>query len=218
MKIHKGFQQLSEQWHALKRGRASASQFDRIITPAKGEYSKQARGYMRDLLVECFTPDFAKFEGNKWTERGTEMEPEARKAFEEHTGLTAEQVAFVTSERWQHVVGCSPDSLIRDASGEYVAGLEIKCPSPFTHAEYIEDGVLPNEYKAQVHGGMAVTGLNEWHFWSYFPGLAPFHLVVRRDDYTEKLTAALDQFITEYGAYRAEMQPKLQARSKEVPA
>ena len=213
MKIHKGFLQGSEEWFALRRGRATASNFKKIITPAKGEYSKQASAYMRDLLVECFTPDYAKFLGTFWTDRGTEMEPEARKAFEEHTGLTTEQVAFVTSERWQHVVGCSPDSLIKGASGAYVAGLEIKCPSPFTHAEYIEDGVLPDEYKAQVHGSMAVTGLPRWHFFSYFSGLQPFHLVVERDDYTAKLEAAIDRFIIEYGAYRERMRPKLQLKA-----
>lgn len=210
MKIHQGFLQGSEQWFELRRGRATASNFKKIITPAKGEYSKQAASYMRDLLVECFTPDYAKFLGNFYTERGIELEPDARKAFEEHTGLVTEQVAFVTSERWQHVVGCSPDSLIKGPSGEYLAGLELKCPSPFTHAEYIEDGVLPDEYKAQVHGSMAVTGLNEWHFFSYFPGLAPFHLVVARDAYTNKLTEALDRFVIEYGAYRERMTPKLQ--------
>jgi hypothetical protein len=210
MKIHKGFLQGSEQWFELRRGRATASQFSRIITAARGDYSKSAAGYMRDLLVECFTPDYAKFLGNKWTDRGTEMEPEARKAFEEHTGLTVEQVAFVTSERWQHVVGCSPDSLIKGTNSDYLAGLEIKCPSPFTHAEYIEEGVLPDEYKAQVHGSMAVTGLDRWHFFSYFPGLQPFHLVVNRDAYTDKLTEALDKFVIEYGAYRERMTSKLQ--------
>ena len=214
MKIHQGFLQGSEQWFSLRRGRATASQFSRIITPAKGEYSKQAAGYMRDLVVECFCPDYAKFLGNKWTDRGTEMEPEARKAFEAHTGLVTEQVAFVTADRWKHVVGCSPDSLLKDEAGNYVAGLEIKCPSPFTHAEYIEAGVLPDEYKAQVHGSMAVTGLNKWHFWSYFPNLAPFHLVVERDAYTEKLTAALDQFVIDYGAYRQRMTSKLQVNAK----
>ncbi len=210
MKIHKGFLQQSEEWYALRRGRVTASNFKKIITPAKAEYSKQSAGYMRDLLVESFCPDYAKFLGTFWTERGTEMEPEARKAFEAHTGLVTEQVAFVTSERWQHVVGCSPDSLIKNAAGEYVAGLEIKCPSPFTHAEYIEEGTLPDEYKAQIHGSLAVTGLNEWHFFSYFPGLSPLHLVIRRDDYTQKLTDALDRFVIEYGAYREKMTPRLQ--------
>ena len=213
MKIHKGFAQGSEEWFALRRGRVTASNFSRIITPAKAAYSAQAKSYMRDLVVECFCPDFAKFIGNKWTDRGTEMEPEARKAFEQHTGLVTEQVAFVTADKWGHVVGCSPDSLILNANGFSIAGLEIKCPSPFTHAEYIEAGVLLDQYKAQVHGSMAVTGLDQWHFFSYFPGLQPLHLVVTRDDYTAKIEAAIDQFVIEYGAYRQMMTPKLQLKA-----
>jgi len=209
MKIHQGFIQGSEEWFALRRGRATASNFKKIITPAKAEYSKQASSYMRDLLVECFCPTYQEFLGNKWTERGTELEPEARRAFIEHTGHLVDEVAFVTSERWQHVVGCSPDGLIKHA-GEYISGVEIKCPSPFTHAAYIEEGVLPDEYKAQVHGSMVVTGLNQWHFWSYFPGLRPFHLVVYRDDFTARLEASIDRFIVEYGSYRERMTPALQ--------
>ncbi len=135
MTIHKGFPQLSEAWYSIKRGRASASNFDKIMTAVQCKYSAQAPGYMRDLLVECFCPDYAKFLGNKWTDRGTEMEPEARQAFRDHTGLTVEEVAFVTHEKWDHVVGASPDGLVTNTAGEYIAGLEIKAPSPFTHAK-----------------------------------------------------------------------------------
>jgi len=214
MKIHKGFLQNSEAWFALRRGRCTASNFKKIITPARCDYSKQAPSYMRDLLVESFCPTYAQFLGNKFTDRGTEMEPEAREAFREHTGQTVEEVAFITSEKWQHVVGCSPDGLVKNEAGEYIAGLEIKCPSPFTHAEYIEEGVLPDDYKTQAHGGMIVTGLNQWHFWSYFPGLQPFHIIVQRDDFTAKLEAAIDRFVIEYGEYRTKMTPRLQMKLK----
>lgn len=212
MKIHKGFPQLSEQWHAIKRGRASASNFDKIMTAVQCKYSAQAPGYMRDLLVECFCPDYAKFLGNKFTERGTLMEPEARQAFRDHTGLTVEEVAFVTNEKWDHVVGASPDGLVTNEAGEYIAGLEIKAPSPFTHAKYIEEGVLPDDYKMQCHGGMIASGLDTWHFWSWFEGLQPFHVIVKRDDFTVKLEAAIDRFVIEYGAYRAKMTPLLQLK------
>lgn len=210
MQIYKDFPQLSEEWHAIKRGRASASNFDKIMTAVQCKYSTQSKGYMRDLLVECFCPDYAKFLGNKWTDRGTEMEPEAREAFRSHTGKRIEEVAFVTAPKWGHVVGCSPDALELDASDTHVAGVEIKCPSPFTHAEYIEGGVLPNDYKMQVHGGMVVTGLSTWHFWSYYPGLRPFHVIVQRDEFTAKLEEAIDRFVIEYGAYREKMTPLLQ--------
>ena len=73
-------------------------------------------------------------------------------------------------------------------------------------------GVLPDDYKQQVHGSMAVTGLNSWNFWSYFPGMAPLHVVVTRDEYTEKISSALDSFLTEYQKAFAIALPKLQTK------
>ena len=212
MHIHNCIQQ-SEEWFSIRKGRPTASQFKKIITPAKGELSKQASGYIIELIAECFCPTYAAFIGNNWTDRGNELEPEARKAFEDHTGLFVEQVGFVTqgdNGAWKHAVGCSPDGLLKDDSGEYVAGLEIKCPSPATHVEYVLNGVLPDEYKPQVHGSLAVTGLPRWHFWSYYPGMQPLHVIVERDAYTDKLTAALDKFLIDYGAAREKAIPKLQ--------
>ena len=212
MHIHNCIQQ-SEEWFAIRKGRPTASQFKKIITPAKGELSKQADKYIIELIAECFCPTYAAFIGNNWTDRGNELEPEARKAFEDHTGLFVEQVGFVTqgdNGAWKHAVGCSPDGLLKNDAGEYVAGLEIKCPSPTTHVEYVLNGVLPDEYKPQVHGSLAVTGLPRWHFWSYYPGMQPLHVVVERDSYTDKLTAALDKFLIDYGAAREKAIPKLQ--------
>jgi hypothetical protein len=56
---------------------------------------------------------------------------------------------------------------------------------------------------------MAVTGLTEWHFWSYFPGMKPHHVLVQWDDYTDKLSASLDAFILSYKAAREAALPKL---------
>lgn len=170
-------------------------------------------GYIDELIAECFCPDFEMFMGTAWTDRGLEMEPEARDAFETLTGLTAQEVGFVTRD--DEIVGCSPDSLIGE-DGRWTEGLEIKCPMPKTHVKYVREGVLPDEYKAQVHGGMAVTGLDRWHFFSYFPGMQPLHLVIERDDYTEQLSAALDDFLGIYAAARAELIPKLQVEEEKA--
>jgi hypothetical protein len=70
-------------------------------------------------------------------------------------------------------------------------------------------GGLPDDHKQQVHGAMAVTGLRRWDFFSYFPGLQPFHITVLRDAYTDKLAASLDQFIIDYAAAREAVKPKL---------
>jgi len=206
MKLYPHIIQNSEEWFAMRKGRPTASQFKRIITPAKGDYSKSATEYMIDLVAECYCPTYVEFVGNVWTDRGTELEPEARDAFREHTGLEVDEVGFATRD--DGIVGCSPDGLVK-ADGKYVAGLEIKCPAPRNHVAAVYSGTLPDEYKAQVHGGMAVTGLDAWHFWSYYPGMKPLHLLIERDEYTAKVEAALDRFWEEYAVLRLELNPKL---------
>jgi len=151
---------------------------------------------------------------NEYKRKRLEFEPEAREAFIKHTGLSVVEVGFVTRD--DTIVGCSPDFLIVDAQGNYIAGGEMKCPIPATHVGYVLDGKLPDDYKQQVHGGMAVTGLNQWHFWSYFPGMQPFHLVVHRDEYTEKLSRSLDEFVILYQQAREKVIPKLRLAKEDA--
>lgn len=63
---------------------------------------------------------------------------------------------------------------------------------------YRRAGVLPDEYYHQVHFSMAVTGAGAWHFQSYSPGFAPLRILVHRDEFTEKLKAALIEFSEQY--------------------
>ena len=72
-----------------------------------------------------------------------------------------------------------------------------------THIEYLLGGELPPEYKQQVHCSMYVTGLDRWDFFSYFPTLAPLHLTIYRDKYTEKLGQAMDEFRIIYTEVKA---------------
>jgi hypothetical protein len=210
MKIYTDFIQGSEAWFSARKGRPTASQFSKIITAVKGDLSKSHTSYIVELIAECFCPTYAAWIGNSWTDRGNDLEPEARTAFTAHTGLEVEQVGFCTRD--DGIVGASPDGLIRGPDGEWLSGLELKAPAPKTHVEYVLDGVLPDTYKQQVHGGMAVTGLSRWEFFSYYPGMQPFHITVYRDDYTEKLSAALDEFLLKYRDAREKAVPRLQIR------
>ena len=236
----------SEQWEALRAGKITASRFDSIFTAAKCEISKSSTKYIRELIAACCCPEFKKWTGNRATDRGTEMEPIAREEFAKATGLSVKPVGFVTMEAGDNpycsAIGCSPDGLIVDDAGEYIAGLEIKAPYPDTHVGYVLDAAaareellkgrhlsevtpalqqaalslgLPDAYKQQVHGSLIVTGLPVWHFWSYFPGMQPLHCIVRPDDYTAKLKAALLAFARTYAAAlessRRHLVPNVQA-------
>jgi hypothetical protein len=189
----------SEQWFAARRGRPTASRFSEILTPG-GKLSKSATAYALELAAECWVQDYRAWSGNKYTDRGEELEPHARAEFIARTGMKVAQVGFVTRD--DEVVGCSPDGLILDSSGRYVAGLEIKCVNPRDHFSMIYYDAPAAKYLPQIHGGMAVTGLDTWYFASYFPGLPPFLCVVERDEYTHLLSDALDEFLIMYADIR----------------
>ena len=193
------FPQGSDEWLQARKGRATASQAKSILTPT-GKLSKAATGYMRKLARECVLDDPQAFQGNKFTEWGHEFESEARMVFTEHTGIDVQESGLCVCKD-NPILACSPDGLI-SANGEYIAGLEIKCPSVDTHVDYLMEGVLPSEYAVQVHWSMMVTGIRHWYFMSYFPGLNPLILKVEYDDFTEKLKEAAELFCIEYATER----------------
>jgi YqaJ-like viral recombinase domain len=209
MKIWPNLTQGSEQWHAARTGKLTASNASKIIT-AGGKTSAQRTSYLDELISDCFCPGQNAWHGNANTDRGTAMEPLARAAFESRLSLEVEEIGFVTRE--DGVIGCSPDGLISRGSGNYISGLEIKCPLPKTHFRYLLEGVLPDTYKPQVHFSMMVTGL-PWHFFSYCPGMKPLHLFIEPDTYTLQLRTIVEDFVSEY----ADMWEKAKSFREDAP-
>jgi hypothetical protein len=79
-------------------------------------------------------------------------------------------------------------------SGELDRGIEVKAPEGKKFVLWRMQGGLPDEHKAQVHGGMVITGLRRWDFLAYCDGYEPYLITVERDDYTELVAQAIDQF------------------------
>lgn len=192
--------QYSEAWWQSRRGVPTASEFGNIITPAKGEASKSMYPYACRLIADLYRPDYGLAEEyvTGAMRNGTLMEPEARKWYAFETGSDVRQVGFCLTDDGRF--GCSPDALV----GEDGA-LELKCPEPHTHVGYLLGGVLPNDYKPQVHGHLIVTGCAWCDFMSYSPGLPPFRKRVVPDEFTESLRARLDEFWTLYQETKAKM-------------
>jgi len=207
------FPQGSEEWLQARKGRATASEAKNIITPT-GKLSKSAIGYMRRLARECVIDDPMVFQGNRWTEWGNEFESEARLHFNDAMQLDAQEVGFCVNKENPYL-GCSPDGLIQDADGNYIAGLEIKCPTVDTHVEYLMDGILPSEYAVQVHWSMMVTGIPVWYFISYFPSLNSLILKVEADDFTDKIKVAADDFVIQYAVEREKVLKAIMPQTKQ---
>jgi hypothetical protein len=185
------------EWLACRVGKVTASEMHNLVTPKfaikKGDgpttylYKKLAEAYRG-----CPLPGFSAWS----TEQGEELEDEARKWFAFEYGDTEriQRVGFIEHDDGR--CGCSPDALLGDEGG-----LELKCPEPTNHVRYLLDGVLPDDYAAQVHMSMYVTGRPWWKFVSYRRKFPAFVLKVQRDERICAVIAdALAQFYDRFDA------------------
>ena len=187
-------EQGSPEWWSVRCGVPSASCFHRIITPKTGKLSAQAFPYICELIADRvlgIPPQAVDSFASAPMQQGIDMEPEARSWYEFDRGVTVDQVGFITTDDGRF--GCSPDGLVGD-----VGGLELKCPQVKTHVGYLLNGGLPDEYKCQVHGALVVTGRKWWDFVSYARHLPALVVRVVRDEFTEQLEAALQEFWPHY--------------------
>ncbi len=120
--------------------------------------------------------------------RGTALEPEARKQYEQTTG-TSVFPACLQSTKFDWLLA-SVDGLTDDGSSV----VEIKCGYR-AHKHAASTGQVPKYYVGQLQHIMAVTGLAELDFWCYLPGQPEVHLRVARDDqYIERLLEVEQRF------------------------
>lgn len=206
MIVLNGFEQGTAEWAEARRGIATASCVSKIITPAKGELSSQARDYACQLIAESVVPPHYWIEApdlnSPFVNHGITTEAEALKYFVFETGKHIRKVGFVKSDCGRF--GCSPDALVLPAPDEKPSeGLELKCPAHKTHVKYLLDGGLPVEYRPQVHASLVVTGLARWNFMSYAIGLPPLIVTVEPDEYTEKVRKGLLAFWEMYQELKA---------------
>lgn len=178
----------SEEWLKARIGVATASNFSKIITPARGDVSKTIDSYALELAVESVTQ--VREEGFKSAamERGNELEPMARTFYERKKLKKVQQVGFMVSDCGNY--GYSPDGLMGEDGL-----IEIKCPLATTHAKYLMDNKLPDDYKPQVQGGLFVSGRKWCDFISYHPNFGDKSLMIvrveRDKEYIAKLEAGI---------------------------
>jgi len=188
-------EQRTPEWFAARLGKATASNFGNVLA---AKTTAAYRNYRVRLALERLTGKQEDAFQSDAMKQGTEREPLARIAYEALTGNLVEEVGFCLHDTLD--CGASPDGLI-----DAVRGLEIKCPTPGKHCEYLRAKAEPPEYTAQIQGCMWITERTEWDFVSFCPEFPEnAQLIVRtikRDDaYIEKLAAAVESFMEEVAA------------------
>ena len=191
-------EQRSPEWFAARCGIATASNFAKVLSTIKSGESAERRNYRIKLALERITGTVEESYQNEAMRIGIEREPQARIAYEAGTGNMADEVGFCLHDELE--CGASPDGLI-DEDG----GLEIKCPTPGKHFEYLRANGEPLEYTAQIQGCMWVTGRKWWDFVSYCPDFPDnASLIVRRvhrdDEYISNLANKVAAFMDEVRA------------------
>lgn len=199
MRIYRELEQGSEEWLKVRIGRITGTRTKKVM-------QANNLGLVDELIAEMVTEQIEEFYINEAMQRGTDMEPIARKEYEEITGLKVEQVGFLLSDEYNWL-GFSPDGLINE-NGIYRKGVEIKCPDTDTHVRYIRQNTLPNEHKYQVHTAFIVNrDMVELDFVSFDNRflIKPIHIInIRREEIKEELAeteAALDKFWKKFQKY-----------------
>ncbi len=188
--IYHDVEQGSPEWHALRLGLPTASRFDMILTPKTEKPSGSQKKLIYQLIGERFAhlmPERAESFTSRAMQWGRDCEAEARRYYCLQKRCEVCNGGFCLTDDGRF--GASPDFLI----GEEGVG-ELKCPSPETHVEYLDEGILPSEYRCQVHGELIVSSYAFCDFMSYCRGFEPFIIRVFPDAFTVKLRAALEEF------------------------
>jgi hypothetical protein len=181
-------EQGTKEWFALRLGIPTSSEFSKILT-SKGKLSQSASGYRNTLIGEILLGKPEETYESYDMMRAKELEPEARDLFSMIYNIDVEQVTLCYYDKRKDR-SCSPDGMLPTEEG-----LEIKCPKLATHIGYLLSGKFPSKYFHQVQGSMYITGFKSWFFMSYYPGLDPFIIEVKRDDeFCNNLDKAIDEF------------------------
>lgn len=104
--------------------------------------------------------------------RGLKLEPEARKRYEDMTGIEV-PARCIESEAWE-VARASFDGLNQEAG----VAIEIKCPGREDHVAALQ-GKIPDKYVYQLVHQMFVAELSSLDYVSYNPAFEVQHQVAR---------------------------------------
>lgn len=185
-------EQGSEEWLKARLGIPTATGFENIVT-ATGKKSSGQIKYMAELIEESILGLQDNTFRSNFMERGNQLEPLARSAYEFITGNDVIQVGGVYLDEHKEVM-VSPDGLVPKLK----KGLELKCPKMSTHIRYLLEGGVPGEYIVQVQANLWVTGYDTWDFVSYCPEYQKQTIYLYTAKRDEVLMKAFDKLIPQF--------------------
>lgn len=206
MTIYIDCEQGTERWLQARAGVCTASRFSDARSRMKqnrngkkvGDTTDAALSYAQLLAIERIAgePLDSTFE-TLAMRRGRELEPVARRRYEEETGNMVESAGIVLTDDYRF--GYSTDGRVHGENGR----VEIKCPMAADKVAgvWLDPEPVIAEYLDQCHGGMWIEQLDWIDLVVYTPWLACvgkdlfIHRIHRDQDYIDALEADLLEFI-----------------------
>lgn len=158
MKVYTDIEQQSEEWFKIRLWKMTASNATAI-----GNCWKGLDTYITDMMAEKFScQDWEKFWSDH-TDRGNELEPQARSLYELEKMVSIQQVSFI---EYNEFIWCSPDGLVWEDGW-----VEIKCPSDKVFFRMLIDDTekIDSDYLWQVQMNLWVTKREWWDLVFYNP-------------------------------------------------
>lgn len=169
----------SPEWHAYRRTRRNASESAAVLglspwtTPYQLWLAKTGRS------EQPVTPAM---------QRGTDLEPTARAAYEAHTGLVMQPLVLEAG-----AYSASLDGMT--LAGDLI--LEIKCPLRGTRSDLWQDvrqGQVPQHYAIQVQHQLMVSAAPAAHLWVFDGSQGMLHAIDRDDALMERIREGWEGF------------------------
>lgn len=174
--IHRDIAQGTDEWHAIRAGKWSAS---KAATIMGGLDTKGLADLVKDVAWErVYGPIGGGFKSAAM-ERGNELEPEARDWYAFEKGAVVEQVGFVEHATIANV-GWSPDGL----SG--AGAIEAKNPLHRAWMEVNRTRKIPAEYRWQARWAMWVGELEWLDFVVYHPAAGGIIIAAEVTEYEKQ--------------------------------
>lgn len=167
-------QQGSDEWHAARAGKVTASRVADIVRKAKsGGISASRQTYLGELVAERLSGVVSDGFKSKAMEWGNETEAKAVTFYSFMQNVDPVRVGLVIHPSIE-MAAASPDRLVGDDGL-----LEIKCPNTSTHIAMLRGAEIDPDYHKQMQWQMACTGRAWCDFVSFDPRLPP-HLQMDR--------------------------------------
>lgn len=182
-------EQQTDEWYAARMGCFSGSDFHIFLGNSKSKEDALWEKVSERRYQDSDREEYLGF----YTERGKELEHEARRIYCAVYETDVEEVGLVEDDgEFDGWVVCSPDGLVGDDGIIEIKCLVAKYMTQYTEGKHENDFYIKPEYRTQVQFNLFVTGRQWCDFVYYHPRVGiRIQRINRDEEYIEKIKESL---------------------------